>query len=64
MGFVDKWPSSMQGQWVFRGWMGGQHFLDEQLPMPASTSPEKFVGEFTNPLVEPRNPNMDPVGNL
>jgi hypothetical protein len=27
MGFVDKWPSRMQGQWFFR--VGGQQFLVE-----------------------------------
>ena len=27
MGFVDKWPSRMQGQWFFWSWVGMQQFL-------------------------------------
>ena len=27
MGFVDKWPSRMQGQWFFQNRVGGQQFL-------------------------------------
>ena len=53
MGFVDKWPSRMQGQRVFQcGWAGISFrsdpkniygFLYGELPLPESTSPEKFV---------------------
>ena len=27
IGFVDKWPSRMQGQWLFQSRVGGQQFL-------------------------------------
>ena len=56
MGFMDKWPSRMQGQWFFfksGGRMGNNFrsgpenldFLVGQLPLPEPTSPIKVVGE-------------------
>jgi hypothetical protein len=53
MGFVDKRPSRMQGQWFFQSRAGGQKFLvgsresrfiSRGLLLPESTSPKKFVG--------------------
>ena len=53
MGFVDKWPSRMQGQWFSWSWAGMQKcsvrsqksiFFYGGLPLLKSTSPEKFVG--------------------
>ena len=49
MRFVDKWPSRMQGQWVFlsRARIFGQVqkilISFGGLPLPVSTSPEKLI---------------------
>ena len=55
MGFVDKWPSRMQGQWFVWSRADGRiqkklSFLDGWLPLPESTSPEEFLGRsLTSP---------------
>jgi hypothetical protein len=55
MGFVDEWPSRMQGQWFlqarnnFRSGLENQDSLDGHLPLHESTSLENFFwggGEF------------------
>ena len=60
MGFVDKWPSRMLGQWFFSKLDGhavvfGQiqknvGFWARRLPLPEYFSPEKFVGGGFNVL--------------
>ena len=62
MGLVDKWPSRMQGQWFFQSRAGGHKFpvgsmksiiIFGGLPLPESTSPEKFVGGgFLSPNID------------
>ena len=57
MGFVDKWPSRMQGQWFFWSWVGRSKVFGHVrkilisflggLPLPISTSLEMLVkGRF------------------
>jgi hypothetical protein len=77
MGFVDKWPSWMQGQWFFpkTGWAckisrsdpRNIHFF-AGLPMPISTFPKKLVrGRFNVPpryCRLPEDSNLDLQKNL
>ena len=64
MGFVDKWPSRMQGQWFIWSQAGGRAFsvgsrktefyrwVVDWLPLPKSTFPEKLVGGVECPPYE------------
>ena len=59
MGFVDKWPSKMHGQWFSQSRIGQTYtFIRVKisisfwgLPLPVSTSLEKLIGKGLTSLI-------------